>query len=314
MVRIATATLFVLGLATAARADYLGDRARPLVEASHAEIRAIYLGRWMSRKRWDELLDEILYTLAPKGTWGPSHPAWPGARAALSDAVRKASIDAMHGETGAWIRKVVDERYSSLEPDDAARAVAFYESPGGRAFRESREAALAETSYGLPFVVETEPRSVFVKAKEAASQKLLHLPDEQTEAVYDFNQSKVGDFLLKMENDILADVVGNIMRSEVQSVFQQHADDVARTVRATVPKMPPPSDKAYLGTVTMRADRTLDVAIEYHESYRTAGTYRLAYAPDDRHRREVADGAPGIAPGETRFLYRDPRGRLSDTP
>ena len=95
MVRLLTASL--VALAVVARADYLGDRARPVVEASHAEIRAVYLGRWMSRKRWEELLDEALYTLAPKGAWGPQHKAWGAARAALADAMRKASVEKLQG-------------------------------------------------------------------------------------------------------------------------------------------------------------------------------------------------------------------------
>jgi hypothetical protein len=64
----------------------------------------------------------------------------------------------------------------------------------------------------------------------------------------------------------------------------------------------------------MRADRTLDLVIEYHESLRLAGTYPLSYAPGALHWQDVASGVPDIEPGETRFLYRDPRGRLSDAP
>jgi hypothetical protein len=104
------------------------------------------------------------------------------------------------------------------------------------------------------------------------------------------------------------------MRSAVQSIVEQHADELARTVRGAVPSMPPPSDRVYLGTVTMGADRTLELTIEYHTGYRAEGTYHLTYAADDRHWHDVVDQLAGIAPGETRFLYRDPRGRLSDTP
>jgi hypothetical protein len=304
----------VLVLVAATRADELADKARPVVDASHAEIRAIHLGRWMSRARWNEILDETLYTFAPKGRWGPDHPAWPAARAALADAVRAASVVDLQGETGKMVREVVDEHYASLDPADAAQAVAFYESPGGEAFRDSREKILAEKTYGLPFIVETESYDAYQHAMDAARQRLLNLPDDQTERVYDFNQSKVGEFLLAVENNEIADIIGNIMRSAVQSIVEQHADEFARTVRAAVPSMPPPSDRVYLGTVTMGADRTLELTIEYHTGYRAAGTYHLTYATDDRHWHDVVDQLAGIAPGATRFLYRDPRGRLSDTP
>ena len=307
---VALALLF----ATTVRADYLGERAAPLVEASHAEIRAVYLGRWMARRRWDEILDEALYAIAPKGRWGPEHPAWPPARAALADALRQASVEKLRGETGTWIRQVVDEHYSSLEPAESAQAVAFYESPGGRVFRDFREQVLAEASYGLPFVIETESHAAVTQAMEAARERLLNLPDEQTQAVYDFNHSKVGDLLLGIENNIVADVAGNIMRSELEGILNEHGSEIARSVRAAVPDMPPPSDKAYLGTVTMRPDRSLELAIEYHEGYRWAGTYRLTYAPGDAHWQEVVDGLAGIGPSDTRFLYRDPAGRLSTAP
>jgi hypothetical protein len=312
--KLAVPIAFLLVLAAAARADELADKARPLVDASHAEIRAIYLGRWMSRARWNEILDEALYTFAPKGRWGPDHPAWPAARAALAGAVRAASVVDLHGETGTMVREVVDEHYSSLDPADAAQAVAFYESPGGEAFRDSREKILAEKTYGLPFVVEAESHDAYQRAMDAARQRLLDLPDDQTERVYDFNQSKVGEFLLDLENNTIADIIGNIMRSALQSIVQQYADELAHMVRAAVPSMPPPSDKVYLGTVTLNGDRTIDLVIEYHDGYSTAGTYRLHYASDDPPWHDVVDGLADFARGETRFLYRDPRGRLSDAP
>jgi hypothetical protein len=49
-----------------------------------------------------------------------------------------------------------------------------------------------------------------------------------------------------------------------------HAEDIARRVRAAAPGLPAASAKIYLGTVTMRPDRTLDVVIEYHEGVRLA--------------------------------------------
>jgi hypothetical protein len=307
--------LAALLLAMVAHADYLADRARPLVEAAHAEIRAVHLGRYTASGRWNEILDEALYTLAPKGQWGPKHPAWPAARAALAKELRAASVAKLRGETGKLIRQVVDEKYSSLEPEEAARAVAFYQSPGGLVFRDFREKFLADNSYGLPYVVETKSRAAVQRELEAARDKLLNLPDEQTSAVYDFNHSKTGEFLMGVENNIIADVIGNIMRSDLGSLL--HGDDgaaVARAVRSAVPTMPPVSDKDYLGTVTMKSDRSFDLAIEYHERLRLAGTYTLSYGTKDPHWQDVASGVSGMKPGETRFLYRDPHGRLSDAP
>ena len=301
--------------ASPARADYLEDRARPLVEAAHAERRAVDLGRHMARGRWDELLDESLYLLAPKGTWGPDHPAWPAARAALARELRAGSVAKLRGETGDLIRRALYERYSSLEPDEAAKAVAFYESPGGQVFRAFRELVLAENAYGLPYVIETESHDAMRKRLEDARQKLLNLPDEQTSAVYDFNHTTTGELLMGIENNIIADVVGNIMRSDVTALmYHEGGQAILQKVRAAVPQLPPRSDKEYLGTVTMRADRGLDLAIEYHEGFRLAGTYALTYAKNSPEWSDVMAAVPSLKPGEKRFLYRDPGGRLGDVP
>ena len=63
-----------------------------------------------------------------------------------------------------------------------------------------------------------------------------------------------------------------------------------------------------------RSDRTLDVVVEQYSVLRKDGTYPFSYAPDALHWKDVAAGAPGIAPGETRFLYVDADGRLGDKP
>jgi hypothetical protein len=300
-------------LATNASADYLADRARPYVEASHAEMRVVHLGRYMARERWNQILDEALYTMAPKGRWGPEHPSWAKARAALERAMREQSVVRLREHTLDWLRRAIDERYS-IEPEKVEAAAAFYESPGGRVFRDYREKVLADESYGLPFVVETISREESARQREAARQALLDLPDEQTQAVYDFNHSELGDFLMGVENNILADIAGNIMRSEIESVLNEHGDEIKRAVHAAVPGMPALSDKAYLGTVTMRPDRTLDLAIEYHDGYRMAGTYDLSFAPTSSEWKDITGAVTDMKPGEKRFLYRDPRGRLSDTP
>ena len=54
-----------------------------LVAATRADTLALNLGRWMTQPRWEELLDQALWAVAPRGVWGPSHPAWPAARAAM---------------------------------------------------------------------------------------------------------------------------------------------------------------------------------------------------------------------------------------
>ena len=75
----------------------VGQSTRAFVEASRAETLALLLGRLMSAKRWDVVLDETLYRLAPRGAWNPDHPAWKPARTALATALRKASAERAQG-------------------------------------------------------------------------------------------------------------------------------------------------------------------------------------------------------------------------
>jgi hypothetical protein len=304
-----------LGLVRAvpARGDMEAD-ARPVVEAAHADPLATNLGRYMIQGRWNELLDEALYTIAPQGAWDPRHPAWRPARAALAQEIRRASLDRLAGDAGRLLHEVVSEHYSSLSPDERARTIAFYESPGGRAWLDLRQKAVAERAYGVPYAIEATPLADYQRATMAAKKKVRHLPADQTQAVYDFTNSALGQQLIHMENGTIADVAANILRSDLDAILILHGDEIARAVRAEVPTMPPPSAKTYLGTVTMEPDRTLEVVVEYHELYRTVGTYRFSYPPGSLHWKDVAAGVPGIAPGATRPLYRDVGGRLSDTP
>src|SRR5262245_6615651 len=306
--------LFVLAaVAAPASADMEAD-ARPVVDAARADTLATNLGRYMLQGRWNELLDEALYTIAPKGAWDEQHPAWRPARAALALAIRRESVPRLSGDAGRLLHEVVIEHYSSLSPEERARTIAFYESPGGRALLDLRQKTVAERAYGLRYAIEAAPHADYQRAAMAAKKTVRHLPADQTQAVYDFTNSHLGQQLLGMENNVIADVAQNILRSDLDAILIERGDAIVRTVRAAVPAMPPPSTKAYLGTVTMKRDRTLEVAIEYHELYRTVGTYRFSYPPGGLHWAEVAAGAPGIGPGETRFLYRDAGGRLSDTP
>jgi len=307
-------TLLVLtALAAPAGADMEAD-ARPVVETARADTLATNLGRYMLQGRWNELLDEVLYTMAPKGAWDEKHSAWPAARAALAMAIRRESIPRLGADAGRLIHESVSEHYSSLSPDERAQTIAFYQSPGGRAWLDLRQKAVAEAGYGMPYAIEGAPRAEYQRATMAAKKIVRHLPVDQTQAVYDFTNSHLGQQLIGTENNVIADVALNILRSDLDAILIEHGDAITRTVRAEVPEMPAPSSKMHLGTVTMERDRTLQVVVEYHDLYRMAGTYRFTYRRGDVHWAEIAAAAPGIAPGETRFLYRDALGHLSDTP
>src|SRR5262249_21324229 len=233
MQRIAT-LLIVAALAVPASADMEAD-ARPVVEAARADTLAINLGRHMLQGRWNEVLEEVLYTIAPKGTaWNEKHPAWPAARAALAMAIRRESISRLGGDAGRLIHESVSEHYSSLSPEERARTIAFYESPGGRAWLDLRQKAVAEAGYGMPYAIEGSPRAEYQRAAMAAKKIVRHLPVDQTQAVYDFTNSHLGQQLIGMENNVIADVALNILRSYLDAILIEHGAAIPPTVRAQV--------------------------------------------------------------------------------
>lgn len=313
---VATIVLAACGVAAAQPYESERDiRLRPFGIASRAEALGLLVGRVRVEQRWNELLDEILYDVAPRGAWDPGHPAWKPARAVAAAVLRRESAVHYEKETNRSIKNVVADYYLDVLDEDGRReATAYFQSPGGQVWLESRQRFLEEHTYGLPFKDDTEPRAAYQRRAAAAKKALLHLPDQQTGAVYDFNQSEMGKKLLQCQNGLVADAAGNVMRSDLDTVALEHRATVAREVRAKVRGVPPPSEKTHLGTVTMRDDRALDVSVEQIRLFRREGTYDLHYAPDSLHWNDVAAGVPGMKPGETRHLYRDARGRLSDRP
>lgn len=286
---------------------------RPFVEAARGERLAMLLGRYLSAERWEEVLDASLYLVAPRGAWGPDHPAWKPARAALAKELIRRSAETLHGDAGEMLHDIVRDHAPS-EPEKRTAAIAFYTSPGGTAWLDGREWVLRERTYGLPFLVETESRDAVVRRSKAAEKTLLELPEAQRNAVFEFTQGELGKHLLDVQNTVIAEPAGNVLRSELEEVVLAQRDAIVQAVRAAVPAVPPASAKTYVGTVTMRPDRTLDVVVERSEPLRTLGSYPLAFAPDDLHWKDVAAGAPDLKPGQTRPLYVDAQGRLGDRP
>lgn len=319
MTRCLAAVLGAVGLLVvvgAAAADDQSERwleARGFVLASRAEPIAVLLGRHLVTERWNEILDESLYMIAPRGTWNAQHPAWNRARTVLATELQRRTATRLHGHLGEVVHEIVRDR-SPTDAGERTRATDFFESPGGRAWLASREASLRERTYGLPFVLDEAPRASLIRAAAAAKKTLLHLPVEQTNAVYEFTNSPLGRTLLETQNETIARITAAFFRDELWSAIEEERADLATAVRAAVMGIPPASQKTYVGTVTMRGDRTVELQIEQFDRLQRSGTYALTYAPDTLHWRDVMTGAPTLAPGQTRALYVDARGRLSETP
>lgn len=317
-----TALLIVLAcFASAARGAAVDDRyaadpkLRRFVDSMHGETAAVHLGRIVYRKRWEELLNEALYQVAPRGVWDPSHPAWPAARSALADSLREQSVKWLAANRDE-IRLVVNEQSMRAYTDDErARVTEFFESPGGRVWRDRRELSMRVRAYGLPLVIESETLAELKRQDDAAGKALIALPeDREGKVVYDFLQSPLGAKLLELQNEAWGRIVANIFTGEIDAWVLANKAALAKAVRASAPGIPPPSDKAYLGKVTMDAGRKFTVTIEHYATLRPVGTYVLNFVPNDLHWADIAAAAPGMEPGQTRTLYRDAAGHLGDRP
>lgn len=288
---------------------------RRFVDSQHGETIAIELGRLVYRKRWNEVLDQSMYLIAPPGTWSETHPAWMPARRIIAQALLEESarwLDAHRDE----VRLVVNEQSMQVMTEDERRQTTeFFESSAGRVFLATRETFLREQAYGLPLEIEKQSLETFKRAHDDAQKVLLALPEDgDGKVIYDFFHGGPGDKLLQLQGEHWGRIVANVFSGELEGFVRDHKAELSAKVRGAVTGIPPASDKTYLGTVAMGSDRTFTVIVERYVSLSLAGKYTLSYAPADVHWSDIAAAAPGIKPGETRTLYRDRAGRLGDRP
>jgi hypothetical protein len=141
------------------------------------------------------------------------------------------------------------------------------------------------------------------------------LPEEREgKVVYDFLQSPLGAKLLELQNEAWGRIVANVFTGEIDAWTLANKAALAKAVRAAAPGTPPPSDKTYLGKVTMDGGRGFTVTVEHYATLRPVGSYVLNFSPNDLHWTDIAAAVPGMEPGQTRVLYRDASGHLGDRP
>src|SRR5262249_35587620 len=95
-----------------------GIRDRTLAAAGQADQVALLVGRLVVEKRWNELLDAMMFAIAPRGAWDASHPAWAAARKALAGAMQRASVVRYERETSRLVHDVVLDHYLDALDDD----------------------------------------------------------------------------------------------------------------------------------------------------------------------------------------------------
>ena len=202
-----------------------------------------------------------------------------------------------------------------MTEDERQQTTEFFESSAGRVFLATRETFLREKAYGLPLEIEKEPLETFKRAHDNAQKALLALPEDgDGKVIYDFFHGGPGDKLQDLQGEHWGRIVANVFSGHLEAFARDHKAELAARVRGAVTGIPPASDKTYLGTVAMGADRTFTVVVEHYDSLQLVGKYTLSYASSDLHWSDIAAAVPGVKPGESRALYRDPSGRLGDRP
>ena len=289
---------------------------RRLVEALGGDAYALDVGRISYRPRWEKLLNEALYQMAPRGTWDEKGPAWAAARKALSDTLRRESARLHPTRVKNDRRRVNQDTVRTLSADEMSQAVAFFESPVGRVFVAARTRSAHAEAYGMPPGIESETEAQVKAAGEKALAALDAIPEDHGDGklMVQFLDGPVWKKILNLQLYDWADSTSYSINWDMEDLLRAHLQEYAAALRKAVPGMPAASDKTYLGHVEMGVDRSFTVTVEHYIERTQMGKYTLKYAPADLHWHDIAAMVPGIKPGESRFIYFDPRGMTGDKP
>jgi hypothetical protein len=287
---------------------------RRFTESMHGDAYALDVGRIAYRRRYDTALDDILYLVAPRGTWDATSPAWAPARAALAEAIASRARP-RYGEYLPAARRLMNQAsLRALTPDERAAVTAFFESPEGRAFMDARARSAAKDAFGVPPGPDAEPLARLQAESKAMLDGLDTLPPAQAKALDDFLESPLWKKVLHLQLVEWADTTSFFLNEVTQEVVREELPALASAVRTAVPGVPPPTNKTYLGTVAMASDGHFDVVVEHFAGLNRVGHYTLRFAKDAPQWRDIAAMAPGIHPGDTRYLFFDAGGRVGDRP
>jgi len=285
-----------------------------LATVSRAGDLALSRGRITAQDHLDRAVAMTVDAVSPPGTWAGHDDGLARARRELARLFTAATTGDEHARP-AWLSYVVRHSLEmNLDEAERLQAITFYESPGGSAWLAKRLTESAHRAFQQPFGPDGEAEAPLAAAATAAAQAFERLPADEREAVRAFTESPAGD-RLRCAEDYLRLEVSDGFGSDLELVAARQQTEFVATVRGHLgDALPRSTDKIWLGTVTMESDRTLAATIEHRDAARVAGRYEVRYAPDTRHHADLLAAVPTIAPGETRQLFRDPHGRMSDRP
>ena len=324
--RLVPAILLCIALPAFAQQDPREAMSAQVVESTSLDrlILANARAKASADPKAEEHLEYQLYQLRPPALWGPKHPAWRPARSAL--------VELAAAESNTWVRdywstsalKVhVRELAYSYRAQDLAVVQEFAASPGGQAYFARRVAEARAASGEAMFSLDPQPPAALAKLAAEAKRQYEALPASEKQRVAAFTEAKACDGCGRSHAQVLELYIA-AQSKWIAEVLVMHLGDIHYSIRDRwtaqlsgrfAAQLPVDSKKQLLGTLSMAGDGALAFRFTFFRDGRAdGGALALDVPRASRHYAEVLALAPGLAPGQSRVLYRDRDGTINDKP
>jgi len=280
-------------------------------------------GKLMADAHFRENVEYFLYRVRPPEQWGPKHPAWAPARGALMTAARPETLRQMKDYWRDLQPVLAREMQSSFQPGELAAFTEFANSAAGAAYLDRRLAEIRAKNADAFYDLEPEAPADLAKHLSDSRKRFDALPASEKKRVEDFLHGpkcaqcyrpagQVMDDFIAHESDWLREVFTNQFESTDYHAVDTWVEAINSQLKDTLPVN---SKKQVLGTLEMRKDSSLGFTFHFYwHDKADGGALTLEFPAAHAAYREVAALAPGLAPGQSRVLYRDTAGVISDQP
>ena len=319
--------LLCAAFASGAQDDGREAAAAKIMEATQLDrlILANARAKALADPKSGQALDDLMYRVRPAALWGPSHPAWPPARAAMTEHVAR--------EGNAWLAQYWSESalkthvrelaYSYL-PKDIGAVQEFAESAGGRAWFARRLAEARVKSGEAMFSLDPEAPAALQRKLAEARKRFDALPPAEKQRVTAWIDGKAAcdacgrAFSQTLEAYIAEQSrwISEVLVSHLTSIPYSASDPWRAALESQfAAQLPVDSKKQLLGTLAMKDDATLVFRFTFYANGASnGGALALEIPKSHAAYAETLALAPGLAAGQSRVLYRDKQGVVSDKP
>ena len=272
----------------------------------------------------EQRFDLMLFDLRPPALWNAKHPAWLPARNALRDLVAVESNQwvAQYWRESALKIHVREVAYAYRLPD-IVTIREFAQSPGGRAWFARRLADARVKGGEAMFSLDPASAATLDKLALEARRRFDALPADEKQRVTAFIDSAT----CNQCNQSIATILESIIAHQsdwIAEVLALHLGDIHNKTRDAwraeldarfSAQLPVDSKKQLLGTLEMRNDAALVFRFTFYwNNAADSGRLALEIPKSHPHYAEGLALAPGLGPGQSRVLYHDKDGVVSDRP